>query len=317
MESSELISVIMPCFNDAQCVEESVQSVLHQTYEAIELIVVDDGSTDRSPEILASLCEGDKRMRLFSQPNQGGGVARNRGLKEAKGRYVAFLDSDDWWAEDCLEKLHSPLIKANADIAYCGWMNIGLPGGKGEPFVPPDYSQADLVELFLGGCLWPVNATLTRIELINRVNGFNAKWKYCQDYALWLEIIPGATVVRVPEALAYYRHYDGLRTRRNRAKQALGHYAVQIEFLQKHPEVIERLGERRIAELTLGTVLMRGYECYWERDLDSARELFRHVMRNRYGALRDWKYMVPALLPLETHRKLVNIFSRGSSVQLG
>ena len=90
------ISVIMPVYNDANNLEKSINSVLNQTLTDIELICVDDGSTDNSLDVLNKFARYDKRIKVFSQKNQGSGKARNKGLKESKGEYVAFLDSDDY-----------------------------------------------------------------------------------------------------------------------------------------------------------------------------------------------------------------------------
>ena len=152
MLSNPIISIIMPCFNAAHFIKESVQSALEQECVDIEVIVVDDGSTDDSSSILQRMSEKDNRLRIIHQENKGAGPARNRGLAEAKGQFIAFLDSDDYWDSSCLGKLYSTLISSNADISYCGWQNIGLSGGRGEPHVPPDYADQDMVEVTLKTC---------------------------------------------------------------------------------------------------------------------------------------------------------------------
>jgi glycosyltransferase involved in cell wall biosynthesis len=106
----ELISVVMPCFNARAFVEQAVRSALGQDYANIELIVVDDGSTDGSRDILAQLKGAyPGRMTVLHQQNQGPYPARNAGLGRANGTLVAFLDADDYWAVDCLTKLHRTL----------------------------------------------------------------------------------------------------------------------------------------------------------------------------------------------------------------
>ncbi|MDV7400656.1 glycosyltransferase family A protein, partial [Arthrospira platensis SPKY1] len=115
-----------------------------------------DGSTDRSQEILHSY--GDRIKRL-SQTNQGPYPARNHGLAHAAGEYVAFLDADDWWNLDCLEKLHAALAShPECALAYCGWQHVGLPGGRGAPHVPPDFELEDKAARFLRGAApWPIH----------------------------------------------------------------------------------------------------------------------------------------------------------------
>ena len=115
------ISVIMPVFNDEEKLNGSINSVLNQTLTEIELICVDDGSTDNSLSILNDFAEKDDRIRVFSQKNQGSGKARNKGISEAKGEYIAFLDSDDQMVDnDALNQLYTEAKKNNVDMASGG-----------------------------------------------------------------------------------------------------------------------------------------------------------------------------------------------------
>ena len=107
-ESDPLISVIMPCFNAAPYVEEAIESVLGQTYRNVELVVVDDGSTDGSDAIVAALVAANpERVNIAYTSRVGPYPARNAGLERAHGVLIAFLDADDWWLPDALEKLHA------------------------------------------------------------------------------------------------------------------------------------------------------------------------------------------------------------------
>jgi glycosyltransferase involved in cell wall biosynthesis len=304
----DLVSVVMPCFNAAPHLAEAVKSALAQTYARVEVIVVDDGSTDDSWAILEQLARANPRVTAISQTNAGPAPARNRGLSAGKGDFIAFLDADDYWDPTCIEKLHRALRQGHADMAYCGWQNIGLPGGRGEPYVPPDYSDVDKAELFLAGNRWPIHAALTRRTVVDEAGGFDDRLTSCMDYDLWLRTAPFVTLVRVPEVLAFYRHHSDSQVTRNRARAALNHWRAQKRFLEAHSEIAARLGKRRVRELTYGMLLQRGYMCYWDRDLGAARTIFRRVIRARYGRFRDWKYMAPALLPLPVHRRLISLF---------
>jgi len=300
-----LVSVITPCFNAAQHIGAAMDSVFGQTLEALELIVVDDGSTDASAERVGERAVREPRLRLIRQANAGAGPARNRGLREARGQYVAFLDADDYWAPECLAALHAALAASGADLAYCGWQNVGLPGGRGEPFVPPDYAGADLVERFLGGCRWPIHAVLTRRACIEAVSGFDERWSSCMDYDLWLRLAARVKVVRVPEVLAYYRHHGTGQITGDRLRVARNHLAIQRCFLQTHPQHARRLGRARVRELIYGELRQRAFTAYWQRDLTTARALFGDCLRTGYFGARDLKYMLPSLLPAAVHRRLV------------
>ncbi|HHH38465.1 MAG TPA: glycosyltransferase, partial [Sedimenticola sp.] len=214
-----LISVVMPCYNEAERIGEAVASVFRQTFRSLELIVVDDGSSDNSLQVLYGLQAKHGRLQVFSQPNRGAGPARNMGLQHARGEYIAFLDADDAWHPACLEKLHARLAATpDAALVYCGWQNIGLPADQGRPFIPPEYEGPDKVETLLRGCRWPIHAALTRREAITRSGGFDEQWSSCMDYDLWLRIAAFERIVRLPEVLAYYHHHGGEQITKNRLR---------------------------------------------------------------------------------------------------
>jgi glycosyltransferase involved in cell wall biosynthesis len=304
--SARLITVIMPCHNAAGTVARSLRSALDQTHRAIELVVIDDGSRDETADVVRSVA--DPRVRLESQANQGVSAARNRGLALARGEYVAFLDADDTWAPETLEHLLQALEAApDAALAYCGWQNLGVAGGRGAPFVPPDYEGAGKLEALLEDCRWPIHAALTRRATIEEVGGFDPRYPTSEDFLLWLRIGSRHRIVRVPEVLAYYHHHGGERATADLARLARNHWRIQRAFLVEHPEINARLGPRRVRQLTEGTLLKKGYACYWDRRLEAARAIFRTVMRTGYGNARDWKYMLPSLLPLSLHRALLHL----------
>lgn len=113
-----VISIIMPIFNGEAYLEESIGSALSQSLENIELICIDDGSTDGTAQILRNIQQEDQRLKVISQDNLGAGPARNAGLREARGSYVAFLDSDDLYPSDtCLEEILGLALIHDAKIA--------------------------------------------------------------------------------------------------------------------------------------------------------------------------------------------------------
>jgi glycosyltransferase involved in cell wall biosynthesis len=304
MQTNPVISIIMPCYNAAAHLSSSVGSVLAQTFGDWELIAVDDGSGDDTLTWLHA--QTDTRIRPVSQSNQGVSAARNAGLAAARGPYVAFLDADDTWAPVFLEKMLAALqSRPDAVLAYCGWQNLGLPGGRGEPFVPPDYeNDAKAITLF-AGCRWPIHAALVKRAAVLAANGFNTALKNAEDYALWLRVATSAPIVRVPEVLAFYHFHGGAQASSNKARSALQHLEAQQRHLAQHPDFHAALGKSRARELMLGELLKRGYACYWKCDLPAAWQIFRQVMRAGYGSRHDLKYLLPALLPLGLYQALI------------
>ena len=124
------VSVIIPVFNAEQYLEECLNSVLGQTLRDIEVICVDDGSQDRSPAILSDFAAKDGRIRAITKPNGGAGSARNRGIDEAKGEYLAFIDADDFWDPPLLENAYMAARKYDTDLCYYPCEQYDVSTGK-------------------------------------------------------------------------------------------------------------------------------------------------------------------------------------------
>ena len=308
----ELVSVVMPCFNARAFVEQAARSALEQDYGNVELIVVDDGSSDGSREVLARLAhEYGNRMTVLHQDNQGPYPARNTGLRHARGTLLAFLDADDYWAPNCLGALQRELQGAQADVAYCGWQNVGEGGPGNEPFVPPQYEAQDTVALFLKGCPWPIHAALVRRSLLEHVSGFSTRMFSSMDYDLWLRILAVTRkLVRVPEVLAFYRWHGQGQISSVKWRQVLDAWQVRRDFARNHPDLVAHLAPGDLRELLDGSLLRAGYAAYWKRDLVSAQRLFRKAARRGSWRLRDARYVLPSLLPAALYRRLIDTADR-------
>lgn len=123
MKTNIKISIIIPVYNVESYLEECLNSALNQTLKEIEIIAVNDGSTDRSPEILNKY-QNNPIVTIINQPNQGQSVARNAGLKKASGEYIMFLDSDDWIDSDMCEKLYNKAKKFNVPLVICNMLQF-------------------------------------------------------------------------------------------------------------------------------------------------------------------------------------------------
>lgn len=125
---SPTISVVVPVYNTAKYLTDCLQSIAEQTYRDLEVLCVNDGSTDDSLQILRDFAAEDQRFRVIDQPNAGVSAARNAGLRAASGEYLAFVDGDDMLEADLYETLINLARKYNADIAHCGYRKISLDG---------------------------------------------------------------------------------------------------------------------------------------------------------------------------------------------
>ena len=124
MKNRPIISIIVPVYNVESYLERCINSILNQTFKNFELILVDDGSTDKSGEICDSFAGYDKRIRVIHKKNGGLSSARNVGLDVSIGKYIGFVDSDDWIDEFMYEKLYRNMIKTKSDIVICNFSRV-------------------------------------------------------------------------------------------------------------------------------------------------------------------------------------------------
>ena len=312
--ANPLISVVMPCYNAAPYLAAAVASALHQSYGNVEVILVDDGSTDASPGIAGSLAEQyPGRLTLRHTQRVGPYPARNLGLQNARGEFIAFLDADDWWEPTALEKLHTALIGAQADLAYCGWQNVGE-GVTAEPYVPSPYEQADPVETFLRTTPWPIHAALVKRAVVDQLGGFSTRRFSSMDYDFWLRAIAlTRRIVRVPEVLAYYRWHGPGQVSAVKWRQVLDALTVQQDFIRANPQLVAHLPANHLRDLTEGQVLKQAHRALWKRDIASAHKLFRHVALARSFGVKELPHVASALLPLPAYRWLVGVADRRES----
>lgn len=123
MNSKPLVSVIIPCFNSELFIQDCVESVLKQTYENIEIILIDDGSTDES---LSKIEQFSTKIMILKKENQGAASARNLGIRNSNGSYIAFLDSDDIWHPEKIERQVQRITEKQLDLVYCGESHSGI-----------------------------------------------------------------------------------------------------------------------------------------------------------------------------------------------
>lgn len=141
----DLVSIIMPTYNSGRFVMESIESIIRQSYYNFELLITDDASSDNTMEILESCAKKDKRIRIFRLPkNMGAGSARNNSIKEAKGRYIAFCDSDDTWMPDKLEKQIRFMQKYNYCFCFASYFTCNEEGKRQGVVIAP--SSVSLID---------------------------------------------------------------------------------------------------------------------------------------------------------------------------
>ena len=227
----DLVSIVMPSYNTGRYIKESIESVLAQTYTNWELLIVDDCSTDNTDEVVAPFLADSRIRYLKNEKNSGAAVSRNYALREARGRWIAFLDSDDLWSAEKLEK------------------QIEFMESNGYHFSYTEYEQIDEASLKLGvrasgprritkrgmyrycwpGCLTVMyDASIVGLVQISDIKKNN-------DYAMWLKVCVAADCYLLGEVLARYRRRGGSISNHSYAKLIKWHYRLFRVAENKNP----------------------------------------------------------------------------------
>ena len=201
---NELVSIIMPSYNTGKFIQETINSVKNQTYNNWELIIVDDGSTDNTDEVVRAI-KDDRIKYIKNKVNKGAAISRNIALREAKGKWIAFLESDDLWKEDKLEKQIKFMEDNNYYFSYTNYIEIDENSNfNGRKITGPQkITRIGMFNYCWPGCLTVMYDSkrigLIQIEDIKKNN----------DYAMWLKACKKADCYLLNEELAMYRKRTG------------------------------------------------------------------------------------------------------------
>jgi glycosyltransferase involved in cell wall biosynthesis len=255
-QPSPVVSVIIPAYNVAAYIADTLGSVLAQTYTDYEVIVVNDGSTDATEQALEPFRE---RIVYVSQPNAGPSAARNHGLSRARGRYAALLDGDDLWTPDYLEKMVARMeADAGIDLIYPNALLFGDPEYEGRLFqdLYPSREPITFEKVLTREASVCISALFKR-ELIARVGGFDTQFRGVEDYELWLRMLKGgARFAFTTEPLLRYRKRVASLSS-DEAKLARGMIGVYEKLLAdarltpRERELTGKMMEKEAAKMSL------------------------------------------------------------------
>lgn len=268
--SQPLVSVIVPVYNVAQYLPQCLASLREQTYQSLEVLLVNDGSTDGSKEICRSYAELDERFHLIDKPNSGVSDSRNRALDRAKGKYLQFVDADDFLAPDATEKLVHAAQSSGADLVISHFYRLmedrAAPKGhiKGERLLTRAEFAEEMVKApanFYYGVLW--NKLYRRSVVEAHHLRFDREVSWCEDFLFNLEYIQYARLVcAIPQPLYYYRKRDtslvnsslSLRRVVEMKKQTFTRYKQLYQDLDLYDEQKAEVYRYLIAAAADGTV---------------------------------------------------------------
>jgi glycosyltransferase involved in cell wall biosynthesis len=294
MSDRPLVSVVVPAYNCARYVAEALRSALEQQYNPVEIIVVNDGSTDDTPEVIRTF--GD-RITLINQSNAGAAAARNAAIEKARGDYIAFLDSDDLWLPGKLAAQVS-YLEAHPEIGmvYSAWSEWRTDStGQFEPPAQPGkaitvaidpMTSGWLYNRLLLGCIIHTTTVMIRSEIVKQVGTFDVSLRRGQDYDYWLRVSRVTPIHKLQNRLSLYRIHGESITH----KAHPDNYGVIViqKALDRWGSVgpdgtvtPQRVINRVLARLWFGF----GYSHYECGDLRTAFDAFRHCV-----SFRPWWY---------------------------
>lgn len=240
---NDLVSIIMPSYNTAGYISETIESVLAQTYANWELIIVDDCSTDNTDEVVKPFLT-DKRIKyLKNEKNSGAAVSRNYALREANGKWIAFLDSDDLWLPEKLEKQIAFMEKNEYKFTYTDY-KIKL-NGKWLPYIFTGPNIVDKRKMY-DYCYFSTITVVYDRDFVGLIQ--IAPLKKNNDYAMWLKIIKKVDCYRLPECLSCYIKHDNSISSGSKIK------------LIKHHYIMFRLSENKTV---ISSVVLTARNLFW------------------------------------------------------
>lgn len=305
-----LVSVIVPTYNGARYIAETLESIFSQTYKNIEIIVVNDGSTDETGKVLNPYKE---RIQYISQENRGIPAARNRAIRNANGKYIALLDHDDLWLPEKIE-LQVKLLEENDEYGFvhCNWFFFSETDSKVRTFhksVPPTgYVFPQLFMRNFIGCL----TMLMRMECIEKSGDFDERHAGCDDYDLWLRVARHFKGAYIDKILAgHRRHASNYSHDRVRATESLIYVCKKI--LQLFPSAVDEIGREAVSRRFLDL-----WEDLWDLghehldcfELLTARYCFKRALVHSPRSWSDYAYYLSTWLPIPALKALRRIKGR-------
>ena len=289
------VSVVIATYNMAAYLPLAVRSALNQTYRDIEVLIVDDGSTDDTNSVVKPFLE-DPRTRYIFQQNKGQAAAKNRGINESRGRYVAFLDADDLWTHEKLER-QLPLFRRSATVgvvysrvAYIDETGKELGVADNELF-KGQVSGPLLIRNFIG-----FGTSIVKKECFDRLGVFDERLQMGIDYDLWLRLSTEYEFDFVDRPLLHYRLWPGQMSN-NCKKRYVSGIAIMQSFLDRFPgAVAERVEKEAWAHTYVGFGrCLRQVE----RRAAPALRLYLRALRHKPSYLPAWKAIASTLAGLE------------------
>lgn len=323
--NSDLVSIIIPVYNVARYLADCLESVLKQTYANLEIIVVDDGSTDKSLEICNSFAVKDKRLKVIHQENAGVSAARNAGLSIMTGKYVLFIDSDDRIEQSMVEILVKEMENnAKNDAVFCGYREFEDETNRIIKEVAPSKSKRvdrddGVAEIFgeYSTMLWN---KMFRCSIIDKADLFDVTLKIGEDELWMIDVLKKANnIMLIGTPLYYYRsRAEGASKGQVFSEAKMTDYESQKKVLKSineyGSEVLTLYAQQRLYYTGQDIMKLAYYGGYFDayekinREIEVARKIWYENHTNKLGVIR--RKLVEKMMQMRFPKRLIKVFDK-------
>lgn len=245
-----MLSVVMPVFNGSVYLVDAISSILEQTYRDFEFVIINDGSTDNSLDIINEFSGKDSRIRVIDQENCGLPSALNRAIKESEGSLIARMDADDVSVPDRFEKQLALMNRNDFALVGAGICRINQAGSSdGVRLFPTEHSKIATV-LPMRNCICHPSVIFRR-DLFLEVGGYDVNYRNSQDYDLWLRLIDKGQFYNMKEPLLKYRRHDSrISAKSNKAKQTNYSVCAALNYFNRRTGLPKLMPSASASEVT-------------------------------------------------------------------
>lgn len=314
------ISVVIPAYNAERTILSTIKSIQQQTFKDLEIVVINDGSSDRTLGLLATV--SDKRLKVYSYSNAGLPASRNRGIARSEGEYISFIDADDMWTKDKLEKQLAALqANPKAGVAY-SW-TIAMVEAEDNPksvsFVSggkPNFTGNIYPQLLLNNFIGSGSNILIRRTAINSVGEFDSSFKSCEDWDYYLRLAAKFHFVLVPEYQIIYRKALGSMTSQGSIMEREGLRVIDKTY-NTAPKKLQHLKNKSVARFLLSCGRIYSDRNCSSQDLTKARKrLFKAIVLDpstlfaKDTRILSLKVLLKKLLPNQLVHSLISVVKK-------
>lgn len=295
-KTNEKVSVVIPTYNRSELLKKAVYSLQHQRHQNLEIIIVDDCSTDDTEAVVKEM--QDPRIKYIRhQINKGGSEARNTGIKHAKGNYIGFLDSDDQWLPDKLQK-QLAIFKGNPEVGavYTGVKLVNDSETIKE--IVPRYRGDILPMLMESNCIDTTSSVLVKTELLHEINGFESALPSCQDWDLYLRLSQITNFDFVKDSMVLFFQHSGERISTNNTAVLNG----QVYIFKAYKNLAKELGSGVFEKFSINifkTLLKVGITSCDKEAVKLARKVLIEAAFEKNSSLKAFIYYLSTFLPLK------------------